>query len=179
MSCLLLSVNVSRFSLLFGFFSLFKWFIRIGCDMTETLSFRWSLSDWYGKAVDLSTSKRRSCLGRLGLRPVSNSHTGTIEFCSRFQHSFKRLAICSLVVVYRSQVHDETWTIEPMERYMDSMRLMSNSLRRSSLAWWVIVRLLYGELLLLLLLDDDDEDEDVVDNEEEAAQLALLSSSSS
>lgn len=103
---------------------------------------------------------------------MSNIHTGTIEFISSFQQSFKRLAICSLVVVKKSHVHALTCTNEPMDLYMDSIFFISNSPKRSSL------------LLSMLLLDEDVDDvdkrpadaEDEVDEAEEAAHDSSSSS---
>jgi hypothetical protein len=95
---------------------------------------------------------------------------GTMELISSFQQSFKSNAICSLFVVNRSHVHVETCTTEPIDRYIDSIFFISNSLRRSSFVEFCIVEADERRPAV-----DEDDDEEL---EDEAAQLLLSSSSS-
>lgn len=154
-SCFCRSVKVNRLSPL-GFVSWLNLFIMIFLVVS-------------GKAVCLSTKSKRSCFCRLGLKPVSKIHMGTMELISSFQQSLRSNAICSLVVVKRSHVQGDTWTTEPIDLYMDSIFLTSNSLRRSSFVEFCSVEA--DERRPAVDEDEDDEAED------EAAQLDSSSSS--
>ena len=79
---------------------------------------------------------------------MSKSQTGTMDESSRCQQSSKSRAICSLVVVNRSQVHEATCTILPIERYIDSMRCMSDECRWLGLAVAEVVRVVVEAFLV-------------------------------